>query len=380
VVVFAPASLSNGASFNDTASVTASNPDPSLANNTATVTGSIVNNNPNADLAVSISGPGSANEGDTVTYNITVTNAGPSSASGVTLTDTLPSNLNYKSATASQGTFSVAGGVVTFSVGTVASGGTVTASVTALATEDGTTSDAAMVSSSSPDPNLANNSASATTTFAEPAISVSGAIRTKSHTLTNFQVATFTHANGVESANAFTATVNWGDGTTSTGTITLSGTTYIVTGSHTYAISGRHTITTSVTEVAGSGGVKLHKTISDGAAAALSSHTSSTSAAILADAWLPALSALQWPDRPGTPPAADVTAAGQNLSPSLVSDGTSRAASRRWDSGLYATSGALVSSNADSAVSDQYFSLLAPFGTPGDPGDMKEDGTLTLDL
>ena len=39
-------------------------------------------------------------------------------------------------------------------------------------------------------------------------------------------MATFTHANGVEPASAFTATINWGDGTTSTGTITLSGTTY----------------------------------------------------------------------------------------------------------------------------------------------------------
>ena len=54
--VSAPSSLANGAAFNDTASVGASNPDPNTANNTATVTGSVVNNNPNADLAVSVSG------------------------------------------------------------------------------------------------------------------------------------------------------------------------------------------------------------------------------------------------------------------------------------------------------------------------------------
>jgi hypothetical protein len=139
-----------------------------------------------------------------------------------------------------------------------------------------------------------------------------------------------------------------------------------------------------VTEIAGSGGVKLHETSSGVAAAALPSHTSSTSGAILADAWLPALSAFQWSERPGTPPAAEVPAAGQNLSPSLVLDGAGvtllGAASSRWDSGLYATSGALARSNTDSAVSDPYFSLLAPFGTPGDPSDMKEDGTLALDL
>ena len=252
LVVSAPASLANGAAFNDTASVSAQNPDPNTANNSATVTGSVVNTNPNADLSVSVSGPGSASEGGTVTYNITVTNAGPAGASAVVLTDTLPSILNYTSATSSQGTFSVSGGVVTFSVGTVAVNGTVTASVTAQAIEDGSASDTASVSSSSPDPNSANNSASATTSFAEPAISVSGAVHTKSRTLTNFQVATFTHANGVEPASAFTATINWGDGTTSPGTITLSGTTYSVSGSHTYTGGNKHTITTTVTETGNS--------------------------------------------------------------------------------------------------------------------------------
>jgi uncharacterized repeat protein (TIGR01451 family) len=259
LVVFAPSSLANGASFNDTATVSASNPDPNPANNTATVTGTVVNNNPNADLGVTVSGPASGSEGGTVTYNITVTNAGPSSASATILTDTLGSILNFQSATTSQGTFAVVGGVVTFSLGTVASGGTVTASVTAQAVEDGNTSDAASVTSSSPDPNTANNNASATTSFTEPAISVSGAINTRSRTLTNFQVATFTHASAVEPASAFSATINWGDNTTSAGVITLSAGTYHVTGSHTYAGGSRHTIRTTVVETGSSpnGGDKV---------------------------------------------------------------------------------------------------------------------------
>jgi uncharacterized repeat protein (TIGR01451 family) len=244
--------LGNGAPFNDTASISASNPDPNTANNSATVTGSVVNINPNADLAVNISGPSSANEGDMVTYNITVTNAGPASATGVSLTDTLGSILNFKSATTGQGTFSVSGGVVTFTVGTIASGGTVNASVTAQALEDGSTSNNASVTSSSPDPNTANNTASATTSFAEPAITVSAPIRTRSTTLTNFQVATFTHASGVEPTSAFSATINWGDGTTSAGNISLSGTTYTVTGSHTYSGGSRHTVTTTVVETGNS--------------------------------------------------------------------------------------------------------------------------------
>jgi|GEM_PF-375863 len=41
LVVFAPANLKSGATFNDTATVGAGNPDPNLANNSATITGSI---------------------------------------------------------------------------------------------------------------------------------------------------------------------------------------------------------------------------------------------------------------------------------------------------------------------------------------------------
>jgi uncharacterized repeat protein (TIGR01451 family) len=255
LVVSAPASLANGAAFNNTSTVSAQNPDPNTANNSFTVTGSVVNNNPNADLEVTISGPATATEGGTVTYQITVTNTGPAAASLTTLTDTLASILNFKSATVRQGTFTVSSGVVTFSLGTIAANGTVTASVTAQAIEDGSTSNAASVTSNSPDPNLTNNNASATTSFTEPSISVSGSITTRSLTVTNIRTATFTHASGVEPTSAFTATINWGDNTTSVGTITLSGITYSVSGSHTYTNTNRHTIRTTVVET-GNGSVK----------------------------------------------------------------------------------------------------------------------------
>jgi hypothetical protein len=127
-------------------------------------------------------------------------------------------------------------------------GGTVTATVVVQASEDGSAGNTATVAATSPDSNTANNKATATTSFAEPSISVSGSRRTSSRTLTNYAAATFTHASGVEPVTAFVATINWGDGTTSAGTITRSGTTYTVTGSHTYTTGGRHTITTTVTE------------------------------------------------------------------------------------------------------------------------------------
>jgi uncharacterized repeat protein (TIGR01451 family) len=258
LVVNVPSSLANGAAFNDTASVQSSNPDTNTANNSATVANSVVNTNPNADLSVKITGSTSSTEGSTVTYTITVTNAGPSTAASATLSDTLSSILGYESATASQGTFSASGNVVSFALGNIAAGGTATATVTVQAMEDGSASNSVAVGSSSPDPNPASNTASATTSFAEPAINVSSSINTRSKTLTNFQVATFTHASGVEPFSSFTATITWGDGTTSAGTISLSssGTSYIVIGSHTYSNTNRHTIKVTVVETGASPGTE----------------------------------------------------------------------------------------------------------------------------
>jgi uncharacterized repeat protein (TIGR01451 family) len=249
LVVFAPAGLANGATFSDTASASSCSPDPNPANDSATVTGSVVNTAPTADLAVADSGPATAAEGGNITYTITVTNKGPDPATGAVLTDTLGANLRFVAATTSQGTFTQSGGVVTFNLGSIPTSGTVTATITAQALEDGNLTNSASVTSSSADPTSAGSSATATTAVAEPGIVVSAPITTTAKSPSNLTVATFTHAGGVEPVSAFTAIIHWGDGKTSTGTITLSGTTYHVVGSHRYSGSGTHTITTTVTEV-----------------------------------------------------------------------------------------------------------------------------------
>ena len=115
-------------------------------------------------------------EGSNVTYNLTVTNNGPTNATNVVLTDTLGANLNYVSATKSQGTFSQSGSKVTFSIGSVAVGQTVTATVTAQTLEDGNLTNTASVTSGVSDANLNNNTSVATIAVAEPAISVSGPV------------------------------------------------------------------------------------------------------------------------------------------------------------------------------------------------------------
>jgi hypothetical protein len=178
-----------------------------------------------------------------------VRNTDPSNtATGVVLTDTLGANLNYVSASASQGNVSVSGSVVTGTLGNLAAGASATLTVTAQAAEDGSLTDSASVTSTSSDPNSSNNSGSATTPVAEPLIVVSGPISTTQRTVSNLNVATFTHAGGIEPAGAFNATIDWGDGHTSSGTISLSGSTYTVVGSHRYRSGNSHTITTTVNE------------------------------------------------------------------------------------------------------------------------------------
>jgi hypothetical protein len=66
--------------------------------------------------------------------------------------------------------------------------------------------------------------------------------------LDNATVATFTHT-GSDPASNFTATINWGDGTTTAGTVALSGGVYTVTGSHNYTDEGTFAVNVSVDDV-----------------------------------------------------------------------------------------------------------------------------------
>jgi len=66
----------------------------------------------------------------------------------------------------------------------------------------------------------------------------------------NASVATFTDTDTAAQASEFTATINWGDGTTSTGTIAGSNGLLAVSGSHTYAATGQDTITVTMAEPA----------------------------------------------------------------------------------------------------------------------------------
>ena len=112
----------------------------------------------------------------------------------------------------------------------------------------GTLTDTLSVSPTDSTP--ADNTVSVTTAVAEGtiALTVMPISTTEFAPLNNVGVATFTHANGVEPASAFSATINWGDGTTTAGTVTQSGTTYTVVGSHTYNPDSAGPVTVTVSE------------------------------------------------------------------------------------------------------------------------------------
>src|ERR1700720_1672828 len=60
--------------------------------------------------------------------------------------------------------------------------------------------------------------------------------------LTNVTVATFTDTNTHNAAGDFTAQIDWGDGTTTTGTVQGSAGSFSIAGSHTYTAAGENTI------------------------------------------------------------------------------------------------------------------------------------------
>jgi uncharacterized repeat protein (TIGR01451 family) len=118
-----------------------------------------------ADLSVTKSdSPDPVLAGENVTYTITVTNGGPGTATGVTLTDQLDPTTQYVSSSSSQGSCSHAGGTVTCNLGSLAGGDTATVTIVVATTQAGTITDTASVSANEPDPDTSNNTDTESTT------------------------------------------------------------------------------------------------------------------------------------------------------------------------------------------------------------------------
>ena len=111
-----------------------------------------------ADLAlVANDSPHSVIVGGELAYTLKVTNNGPSAATGVTLTDTLPTGVTFSSATPSHGSCSQASGTVTCNLGDMAKDAAVTTAIVVVPTAPGAIVNKASVAATEADPDAANN-------------------------------------------------------------------------------------------------------------------------------------------------------------------------------------------------------------------------------
>jgi uncharacterized repeat protein (TIGR01451 family) len=125
-------------SFTDTATAT----DASSVSSTASVDGNAALTVTESGYAGNSVGAATTNAvaaGGDVTYLITAANSGAVTATGVTVTDDLPASFTLDSVTTSTGTVSVSGGVLTWTVGSLAAGATATLSDTETTNAPSTT-------------------------------------------------------------------------------------------------------------------------------------------------------------------------------------------------------------------------------------------------
>lgn len=166
--------VSDGTVLTNTANVSTSSSDTNPANNSSSANTTV---QATADLSLSKTSAATATPGSQLTYTLTLSNAGPSSAANVSLTDTLPAGETFVSFTQTSGpAFACSvpaaggGGTITctnasFAAGTPAAF-TLVVGIPAATAPGTVLVNTASASSSTADPTPANNAGSASVTVA----------------------------------------------------------------------------------------------------------------------------------------------------------------------------------------------------------------------
>ncbi|MGY0040709.1 DUF11 domain-containing protein [Pedobacter sp. NJ-S-72] len=169
-------SLANGASstlaitatvkatgtYANTATITGTENDPATGNNSMTITPVPV---PITDRSISksVNNATPAAVGSNVVFTLIATNTGPSTGTGITVTDVLPLGYTYVSSTPPAGTtYTPATGLWT--IGTLTSGATSTLTITATVKATGPYGNTATITGTENDPNIGNNTETITPT------------------------------------------------------------------------------------------------------------------------------------------------------------------------------------------------------------------------
>jgi uncharacterized repeat protein (TIGR01451 family) len=167
------------------------------------------------DFAVFVSdAPDPALAGQNVTYTVTVVNAGPASATGVVLTNTLPAGVDLMSVSPSQGSCSNGSGIVRCALGTLPVGASATVTIVVTPPVPGNYTNRVTAARNEPDPVPANNSAVAVTTVTLPPLVIADASVTEGDTGTNY--VNFTVALLAPSTNTVTVRYATQNGTAAT--------------------------------------------------------------------------------------------------------------------------------------------------------------------
>ena len=112
--------------------------------------------------------------GSPLTYTIQVNNNSSAMATGVLVTDTMPTNTTFISVSSTQGNCTRSGATVTCRIPSLAAGGSAIITLTVRPTVAGTITNTATAETNEPDSNPADNSATESTTIATPTPALSG--------------------------------------------------------------------------------------------------------------------------------------------------------------------------------------------------------------